>query len=110
MKITRNRIREIVKETLNRNKRLTEIGEPADGAVEPAAASGAPEPRQDIGKLITKILGDGGDELQIQTLQKMYHGLSPQKKVIVLDALIKQITGSDVGDKQLYQALQNPDN
>ena len=54
MKITRNRIREIVKETLN--KRLTEQ-EPAEQPVQQGA-----EPAQNISTLIQKIIADGGDD------------------------------------------------
>ena len=102
MKITKQRIREIVKETLS--KRLEE----QEPAAEPAAQGS--EPRQDIGSLIQKIINDGGDEEQIKQLRKRYERLDPAKKVTVLDAIIKSITGQDVGDKQLRQGIMNPDN
>jgi len=102
MKITKQRIREIVKETLS--KRLEE----QEPAAEPAAQG--TEPRQDIGSLIQKIINDGGDEEQIKQLRKRYERLDPAKKVVVLDAIIKSITGQDVGDKQLRQGIMNPDN
>ena len=102
MKITKQRIREIVKETLS--KRLEE----QEPAAEPAAQGS--EPRQDIGSLIQKIINDGGDEEQIKQLRKRYERLDPAKKVVVLDAIIKSMTGDDVGDKQLRQSIMNQDN
>ena len=57
-----------------------------------------------------KIINDGGDEEQIKQLRKRYERLDPAKKVVVLDAIIKSITGQDVGDKQLRQGIMNPDN
>jgi hypothetical protein len=102
MKITKQRIREIVKETLS--KRLNE----QEPAAEPAAQGN--EPRQDIGDLIKKIITDGGDKEQIVQLRKRYEVLDPAKKTQVLDAIINSITGSDVGDKELKQAVLRPDN
>ena len=102
MKITKQRIREIVKETLS--KRLEE----QEPAAEPAAQGS--EPRQDIGSLIQKIISDGGDKEQIVQLRKRYEVLDPARKTQVLDAIIKSITGSDVGDKELKQAVLRPDN
>tara|TARA_R110002124_G_scaffold64247_1_gene175733 strand:+ start:105 stop:413 length:309 start_codon:yes stop_codon:yes gene_type:complete len=101
MKITRNRIREIVKETLN--KRLAEQ-EP----VEQPAQQGE-EPRQNISSLIKKIIGDGGDDTTIKQLQKMVAPLPPIKKAVVVDAISKAILGIDPGDKHLKQAISNPD-
>ena len=101
MKITRSRIREIVKETLN--KRLTEQ-EP----VEQPAQQGE-EPRQNISSLIKKIIGDGGDDTTIKQLQKMVAPLPPIKKAVVVDAISKAILGIDPGDKHLKQAISNPD-
>jgi hypothetical protein len=102
MKITKQRIREIVKETLS--KRLEE----QEPAAKPAAQGS--EPRQDIGSLIQKIITDGGDKEQIVQLRKRYEVLDPAKKTQVLDAIINSITGSDVGDKELKQAVLRPDN
>tara|TARA_R100001460_G_scaffold17394_4_gene37546 strand:- start:347 stop:655 length:309 start_codon:yes stop_codon:yes gene_type:complete len=102
MKITKQRIREIVKETLS--KRLNE----QEPAAEPATQGN--EPRQDIGDLIKKIITDGGDQEQIVQLRKRYEVLDPARKTQVLDAIIKSITGSDVGDKELKQAVLRPDN
>tara|TARA_R110000765_G_C18788462_1_gene592267 strand:- start:522 stop:830 length:309 start_codon:yes stop_codon:yes gene_type:complete len=101
MKITRSRIREIVKETLN--KRLAEQ-EP----VEQPAQQGE-EPRQNISSLIKKIIGDGGDDTTIKQLQKMVAPLPPIKKAVVVDAISKAILGIDPGDKHLKQAISNPD-
>ena len=101
MKITRNRIREIVKETLN--KRLAEQ-EP----VEQPAQQGE-EPRQNISSLIKKIIGDGGDDTTIKQLQKMVAPLPAIKKAVVVDAISKAILGIDPGDKHLKQAISNPD-
>ena len=101
MKITRSRIREIVKETLN--KRLAEQ-EP----VEQPAQQGE-EPRQNISSLIKKIIGDGGDDTTIKQLQKMVAPLPAIKKAVVVDAISKAILGIDPGDKHLKQAISNPD-
>ena len=101
MKITRSRIREIVKETLN--KRLAEQ-EPAQ-----QPAQQGEEPRQNISSLIKKIIGDGGDDTTIKQLQKMVAPLPPIKKAVVVDAISKAILGIDPGDKHLKQAISNPD-
>ena len=104
MKITRNRIREIVKETLN--KRLTEQ-EPVEQPAQPAQQG--EEPRQNISALIKKIIGDGGDDTTIKQLQKMVAPLPAIKKAVVVDAISKAILGIDPGDKHLKQAISNPD-
>ena len=101
MKITRNRIREIVKETLN--KRLAEQ-EP----VEQPAQQGE-EPRQNISDLIRKIIGDGGDDTTIKQLQKMFGPIPDMKKAVVIDAISKAVLGVDLGNKHLKQAVMNPD-
>jgi hypothetical protein len=101
MKITRNRIREIVKEALQ--KRLVEQ-EPAQ---EPAQQG--EEPRQNVSDLIRKIIGDGGDDTTIKQLQKMFGPIPPAKKAVVIDALTKAVLGVDLGNKQLKQAVMNPD-
>jgi hypothetical protein len=103
MKITKQRIREIVKETLS--KRLEEQ-EPA----EQGAAEQGPEVRQDIGTLVNKIIDDGGDDTVIAQLQKIFKGLNPAKQAIVIDVLIKRVTGKDLGDKYIKQGVMNPDN
>tara|TARA_R110000744_G_scaffold327447_1_gene433146 strand:+ start:181 stop:501 length:321 start_codon:yes stop_codon:yes gene_type:complete len=105
MKITRSRIREIVKETLN--KRLAEQ-EPVEQPAQQPAQQGE-EPRQNISSLIKKIIGDGGDDTTIKQLQKMVAPLPPIKKAVVVDAISKAILGIDPGDKHLKQAISNPD-
>jgi hypothetical protein len=90
MKITRNRIREIVKETLN--KRLAEQ-----------------EPAEHISDLIRKIIGDGGDDTTIKQLQKMFGPIPDMKKAVVIDAISKAVLGVDLGNKHLKQAVMNPD-
>ena len=105
MKITRNRIREIVKETLN--KRLTEQ-EPAEQPAEQPAQQGE-EPRQNISDLIRKIIGDGGDDTTIKQLQKMFGPIPDMKKAVVIDAISKAVLGVDLGNKHLKQAVMNPD-
>lgn len=101
MKITRNRIREIVKETLN--KRLAEQ-EPAE-----RPAQQGEEPRQNISDLIRKIIGDGGDDTTIKQLQKMFGPIPDMKKAVVIDAISKAVLGVDLGNKHLKQAVMNPD-
>tara|TARA_S200002703_G_scaffold149420_1_gene146947 strand:- start:504 stop:812 length:309 start_codon:yes stop_codon:yes gene_type:complete len=101
MKITRNRIREIVKETLN--KRLAEQ-EPAE-----QPAQQGEEPRQNISDLIRKIIGDGGDDTTIKQLQKMFGPIPDMKKAVVIDAISKAVLGVDLGNKHLKQAVMNPD-
>ena len=98
MKVTRNRIREIVKETLN--KRLAEQ-EPA----EQPAQQGA-EPAQNISNLIQKIISDGGDDTTIKQLQKRVAPLSPEKKAKIVDAISKAVSRVDLGDKQTQQAVR----
>tara|TARA_R110000803_G_scaffold15688_4_gene43206 strand:- start:463 stop:780 length:318 start_codon:yes stop_codon:yes gene_type:complete len=104
MKITRNRIREIVKETLN--KRLTEQ-EPVEQPAQPAQQG--EEPRQNISALIKKIIGDGGDDTTIKQLQKMFGPIPDMKKAVVIDAISKAVLGVDLGNKHLKQAVMNPD-
>ena len=98
MKITRNRIREIVKETLS--KRLEE----QEPAAEPAAQG--EEPRADIGKLIDKIINDGGDDATTQALKKIFATLNPEKKTRVIDVLVQQVLGIDLGDQYVKGAVQ----
>ena len=99
MKITINRIREIVKETLN--KRLTEQ-EPAEQPVQQGA-----EPAQNISTLIQKIIADGGDDTTIDQLRKRVEPLSPEKKARIVDAISKAILGVDLGDKQTKMAVMS---
>lgn len=101
MKITRKRIREIVKETLNR--RLVEN----DPAQAPPEADKKNEPRQDIGALITKIINDGGDKEQIARLQDLYDRMDPAKKTQVVAAVVRAITGEDLNGKYVKQSIMN---
>lgn len=98
MKITRNRIREIVKETLN--KRLIEQ--------EPATQDQAQgdEPRADIGKLLSNIVGASGNDARVQKLQQVFAPLNPENKSRVIDALVKQVLGIDLGDQYVKAAVQ----
>ena len=98
MKITKQRIREIVKETLS--KRLEE----QEPAAEPAAQGD--EPRADIGKLIDKIINDGGDDATTQQLKKIFATLNPEKKTRVIDVLVKQVLGIDLGDQYVKASVQ----
>ena len=98
MKITKQRIREIVKETLS--KRLEE----QEPAAEPAAQGD--EPRADIGKLIDKIINDGGDDVTTKKKKKIFATLSPEKKTRVIDVLVKQVLGIDLGDQYVKAGVQ----
>jgi hypothetical protein len=99
MKVTRNRIREIVKETLN--KRLAE-----ENPAEQPPQQGA-EPAKNISALIQKIIADGGDEDTIAQLQKRVAPLSPEKKAKIVDAISRAVLGVDLGDKQTKVAVMS---
>tara|TARA_R100001510_G_C7552498_1_gene135720 strand:+ start:175 stop:486 length:312 start_codon:yes stop_codon:yes gene_type:complete len=101
MKITRKRIREIVKETLNR--RLVE-NNPAEA---PPEVDKKNEPRQDIGALIKKIIDDGGDAEQIARLKDLYQRMDPAKKTQVVVATVRAITGDDLNIKHVKPAIMN---
>ncbi len=102
MKITRNRIREIVKETLN--KRLVEQEPASDPATQDQAQGD--EPRADVGKLLSNIVGASGNDARVQKLQQVFAPLNPENKSRVIDALVKQVLGIDLGDQYVKAAVQ----
>ncbi len=82
--------------------------EPAQEPTQEPAQQGE-EPRQNISDLIRKIIGDGGDDTTIKQLKKMFGPIPDVKKAVVVDAISKAILGQDLGNKQLKQAIMNPD-
>ena len=103
MKITRNRIREIVKETLD--KKLVEQ-EPAEISTDQVQGGQGDEPRDDVGKLLNLIIGASGNEERIKILQQRCASLNPEKKSRVVNALVGKVLGFELDQQKVRAAVQ----